>query len=276
MDYWPAAHRQPQQQLEDPGSAYIARYALGRDYHKVMRKRLQQFADAIAEVVGEFGYRVFVDSAPVLEKALARNAGLGWIGKHTNLINRDAGSWFFLGEIYTDMQLPTDNRVSEHCGTCTACIDVCPTQAIVAPYELDARRCIAYLTIEHKGSIPTELRGPIGNRIFGCDDCQLVCPWNKYATASQESDFAPRHNLDDSELLALFEWTEREWDQKTRGSALRRAGYDGWLRNIAIGLGNAPHSAQIIAALRNRLHSVDAMVAEHIDWALRKQESQRR
>ena len=242
MNYWSDTQLSARKQLEDPAAAYIARYALGRDYHKVIRKRLQHFADAIAEVVGDFGYRVFVDSAPVLEKALARNAGLGWIGKHTNLINRDAGSWFFLGEIYTDMQLPSDTPASAHCGTCAACIDICPTRAIVAPYELDARRCIAYLTIEHKGSIPLELREPIGNRIFGCDDCQLVCPWNKYAKATKESDFAPRHNLDRAELIALFEWTEQQWDAKTRGSALRRAGFDGWLRNIAIGLGNAPFS----------------------------------
>ena len=271
MDYWPSEQKPPQTQLDDPNAAYIARYALGRDYHKLMRKRLQRFADAVVAVVGEFGYRVFVDSAPVLERALARNAGLGWIGKHTNLINRHAGSWFFLGEIYTDMQLPADTPVDEHCGTCTACIDVCPTRAIVAPYELDARRCIAYLTIEHKGSIPPELREPIGNRIFGCDDCQLVCPWNKYAKASGESDFTPRHNLDRAELLTLFEWSESEWDENTRGSALRRAGYEGWLRNIAIGLGNAPKSPAIVDALRRRLEGAGEMLAEHIDWALQKQ-----
>jgi epoxyqueuosine reductase len=275
MDYWPAEQKPAQTQLDDPDSAYIARYAMGRDYHKVMRKRLQHFADAITEFVGDFGYRVFVDSAPVLEKALARNAGLGWIGKHTNLINREAGSWFFLGEIYTDMQLPADSPASAHCGTCAACIEICPTRAIVAPYELDARRCIAYLTIEHKGSIPLELREGIGNRVFGCDDCQLVCPWNKYARASGESDFAPRHNLDCAALVTLFEWSEAEWDAKTRGSALRRAGFQGWLRNIAIGLGNAPYSATIVAALRGRLESAGAMVAEHIEWALQKQLSRR-
>jgi len=275
MDYWPAAQKSAQVQLDNPDAAYIARYALGRDYHKVIRKRLQHFADAIAELVGDFGYRVFVDSAPVLEKALARNAGIGWIGKHTNLINRNAGSWFFLGEIYTDMQLPSDSPASAHCGTCAACIEICPTRAIVAPFELDARRCIAYLTIEHKGSIPLEFREAIGNRVFGCDDCQLVCPWNKYASASQESDFSPRHNLDRAELITLFEWSEAEWDAKTRGSALRRAGFDGWLRNIAIGLGNARYSPGIVAALRRRLDRAGAMVAEHIEWALQKQDSRR-
>ena len=271
MDYWPAAQNDPEEQLNNPNAAYIARYALGRDYHKLMRRRLQRFADRITEVVGEFGYRVFVDSAPVLEKALARNAGLGWIGKHTNLINRDAGSWFFLGEIYTDMELPADTPVSEHCGSCTACIEICPTQAIVAPYELDARRCIAYLTIEHKGSIAPELREAIGNRVFGCDDCQLVCPWNRYANATRESDFSPRHNLDQAELLTLFEWSEEQWEVRTRGSALRRAGYPGWQRNIAIALGNAPYSAAIVAALRRGLQRAGSMVTEHINWALEKQ-----
>jgi epoxyqueuosine reductase len=275
MDYWPTTQESAQLQLDNPDAAYIARYALGRDYHKVIRKRLQHFADAITALVGDFGYRVFVDSAPVLEKALARNAGLGWIGKHTNLINRAAGSWFFLGEIYTDMQLPSDSPASAHCGTCAACIEICPTRAIVAPYELDARRCIAYLTIEHKGSIPLELREAIGNRVFGCDDCQLVCPWNKYAQSSQESDFAPRHNLDRAELITLFGWSAAEWDAKTRGSALRRAGFDGWLRNIAIGLGNAPYSPGIVTALRSRVEAAGSMVAEHIKWALHKQRSRR-
>jgi epoxyqueuosine reductase len=271
MDYWPAKQKDAMAQLSDTRAAYIARYALGRDYHKVMRRRLQRFADSIRQLIGDFGYRVFVDSAPVLEKAIARNAGLGWIGKHTNLINRNAGSWFFLGEIFTDMQLPCDVPATAHCGSCTACIDICPTNAIVAPWELDARRCIAYLTIEHKGSIPTDLREGIGNRVFGCDDCQLVCPWNRYAQASQESDFAPRHNLDRADLMELFEWSESQWDARTRGSALRRAGYDGWLRNIAIGLGNAPYSAAIVTALRRRQPHVSAMVGEHIDWALRQQ-----
>ena len=271
MDYWPASAGPAEKQLEDPNGAYIARYALGRDYHKLMRRRLQRYADAITEIVGEFGYRVFVDSAPVLEKALARNAGLGWIGKHTNLISRNAGSWFFLGEIYTDMNLPADEPATEHCGSCRACIDVCPTQAIVAPFELDARKCIAYLTIEHKGSIPEELREPIGNRVFGCDDCQLVCPWNKYARATAEPDFSPRHNLDTASLLELFAWSEQTWDERTRGSALRRPGYDGWLRNIAVALGNAPHNAAIVAALRDKRAAASDLVAEHIDWALQRQ-----
>jgi epoxyqueuosine reductase len=276
MDYWPAESAPAWQQLGNQDAAYIARYALGRDYHKLMRRRLQSLANAIAALVGDFGYRVFVDSAPVLEKALARNSGLGWIGKHTNLISREGGSWFFLGEIYTDMALPPDGAPSAHCGSCSACIDVCPTRAIVAPFELDARRCIAYLTIEHKGSIPVELRSLMGNRIFGCDDCQLVCPWNKYAKASQESDFSPRHNLDRASLLELFAWREDEWDAKTRGSALRRAGFAGWLRNIAVALGNAPHNEAIVAALRGRFGQVGSMVAEHIGWALDRQLERRR
>ena len=271
MDYWPGQAEPAQSQLDNPNRAYIARYALGRDYHKVMRKRLQRLVDAITEQIGAFGYRAFVDSAPVLEKALARNAALGWIGKHTNLINRHAGSWFFLGEVFTDLHLPTDVPVSEHCGSCAACIDICPTDAIVAPYQLDARRCIAYLTIEHKGVIPVELRPAIGNRIFGCDDCQLVCPWNKYAAASNEPDFSTRHNLDSAGLLTLFAWSEHEWETKTRGSALRRPGYDGWLRNIAVGLGNAPKDKEIVAALEYKLATASPLVAEHIRWALSRQ-----
>lgn len=272
MDYWPKHARSAEEQLESPDRAYIARYALGRDYHKVLRKRLQQLANEISERIGDFGYRVFVDSAPVLEKALARKAGLGWIGKHTNLIDRQSGSWFFIGEVFTDLPLPTDEPVTEHCGTCRACIDVCPTRAIVAPYELDARRCIAYLTIEFKGSIPLELRPMMGNRIFGCDDCQLFCPWNRYATATAETDFAVRHNLDSIDLLNLFSWTQEEWSLKTAGSAIRRAGYDGWLRNIAVALGNAPPSARIRAALVQRQPNVSALVAEHIQWALQRQQ----
>jgi len=271
MDYLPDETSSPGELLDHASKAYVSRYALGRDYHKLMRKRLARLAKLIEETVGPMGHRVFVDSAPVLEKPIAEKAGIGWIGKHTNLINRNAGSWFFLGEIYTDMQLPSDVPATAHCGSCTACIDVCPTNAIVAPYELDARRCIAYLTIEHKGSIPTDLREGIGNRVFGCDDCQLMCPWNRYAQASQESDFAPRHNLDRADLIALFEWSESQWDARTRGSALRRAGYDGWLRNIAIGLGNAPYSTAIVTALRRRQPQASAMVGEHIDWALRQQ-----
>jgi epoxyqueuosine reductase len=268
LDYWPDAATPATEVLEDPHRAYIARYALGRDYHKLMRSKLKAFAARIADLIGPFGHRVFVDSAPVLERALARNAGLGWIGKHTNLLDRHAGSWFFLGELYTDLALQPDEPVTAHCGSCTACLDVCPTQAIVAPYELDARRCIAYLTIEHKGSIPEEFRAAIGNRVFGCDDCQLVCPWNRYARTSREPDFAPRHNLDAARLLELFAWSEAEWSERTAGSALRRAGYAGWQRNLAIGLGNAPKSREIAATLAARLGSASAMPAEHIRWAL--------
>jgi epoxyqueuosine reductase len=270
MSYWPAHARAARDALADPATGYVARYALGRDYHKVMRQRLQRLADAIEERVGEFGYRVFVDSAPVLEKALARNAGLGWIGKHTNLLDRD-GSWFLLGELYTDLPLPIDAPVTEHCGSCRACIDVCPTQAIVAPYELDARRCISYLTIEHRGSIPEELRPAIGNRIFGCDDCQIFCPWNKFAQPTGVGDFAVRHGLDGAGLVELFAWSEQEWQERTAGSALRRAGYEGWLRNIAVALGNAPADERIAAALEARANDPSPIVREHVQWALGRQ-----
>ncbi len=255
-------------QLADPRRAYVARYALGRDYHKVMRKRLQRFAEAIETRVGPMGYRVFVDSAPVLERALARKAGLGWVGKHTNLLDREAGSWFFLGEIFTDVPLPPDAPVTEHCGSCRACIDVCPTGAIVAPYELDARRCISYLTIELKGSIPEGLRPAIGNRVFGCDDCQLFCPWNRFAQAASEGDFTPRHALDSATLVELFAWSEDEWAERTAGSAIRRAGYEGWLRNIAVALGNAPTAPDVVAALRARAAHPSPVVREHVEWAL--------
>ena len=256
--------------LDDAERAYVARYALGRDYHKLMRQRLQRLADRIAEVVGPFGHRVFVDSAPVLERALARNAGLGWIGKHTCLIDKDGGSFFFLGEIYVDLPLPVDVPASAHCGTCRRCIDVCPTQEIVAPYRLDARRCIAYLTIEHEGAIPEDLRAPIGNRIFGCDDCQLVCPWNKFAQRTDEPDFRVRNDLDKATLLDLFAWSEEEFLQRTEGSAIRRSGHERWLRNIAVALGNAPSTPEIIGALRARLDTASPMVREHIEWALRR------
>ena len=269
MDYWRADSRDARDTLGDARAGYVARYALGRDYHKVLRSRLQRLADAIAERIGDFGYRVFVDSAPVLEKALARNAGLGWIGKHTNLLDRD-GSWFLLGEIYTDLPLPPDAPVTEHCGSCRACLDVCPTQAIVAPYELDARRCISYLTIELRGSIPEPLRAPIGNRIFGCDDCQLFCPWNKFARRSEVADFAPRHALDGSSLLQLFAWSETEWEARTQGSAIRRAGYEGWLRNVAVALGNAPTEPAIAAALAARRDDPSPIVREHVAWALQR------
>ncbi|GHA74508.1 epoxyqueuosine reductase [Lysobacter bugurensis] len=261
--------------LHDGERAYVARYALGRDYHKLMRQRLQRLADRIAQEIGPFGHRVFVDSAPVLERALARNAGLGWIGKHTCLIDRDGGSWFFLGEIYVDVPLPVDAPATAHCGTCARCIDVCPTQAIVAPHRLDARRCISYLTIEHEGAIDPELRPLIGNRIFGCDDCQLVCPWNKFAKRSDEPDFRARNDLDRATLAELFAWTEDEFLSRTEGSAIRRSGYARWLRNIAVALGNAPTTSDVIAALKSRRDVDDEVVREHVEWALAQHASRK-
>lgn len=269
LNYLSDSIEQSTQLLDHPSKAYVSRYALGRDYHKVMRNRLQQLALKIEQQVGEFGYRVFADSAPVLEKALARNAGLGWIGKHTLLITPEQGSMFFLGEIFTDLPLPVTEQFEKfHCGSCSKCIDICPTQAIVAPNKLDARRCISYLTIEYKGSIPLELRKPIGNRIFGCDDCQLLCPWNRHATQSREKDFAPRQGLDKADLVALFNWSEEEFAERTAGMPLRRAGYELWLRNIAVALGNAKRSDEVIAALKSRLDSDSALVKEHVVWAL--------
>jgi epoxyqueuosine reductase len=272
MDYLPEPQSDAVSLLDDGRRAYISRYALGRDYHKVLRSRLRALARRIEDHVGSFGYRVFVDSAPVLEKAIAEKAGIGWIGKHTNLIHRDAGSWFFLGELYTDLPLPVDAGEESHCGSCRACIDVCPTGAIVEPYKLDARRCISYLTIELKGSIPTEFRKAIGNRVYGCDDCQLFCPWNKFAQLSVEPDFAPRHELDSAELVALFDWDEQTWLARTEGSAIRRIGYERWLRNIAIGLGNAATTPEVIEALNKRRHSDSKLVAEHVEWALAEHE----
>ena len=270
MDYLPAEETSPTTRLDHPTEAYVSRYALGRDYHKVIRQRLKRLAQKIESAVGPFGHRVLVDSAPVLEKPLAEKAGLGWIGKHTNLINKEAGSWFFLGELYIDLALEPDTAATGHCGSCRACIDVCPTDAIIAPYVLDARRCISYLTIELKGAIPPELRRPIGNRIFGCDDCQLYCPWNKFARPTAESDFAPRHGLDDAELIDLFAWTEAQWLERTAGSAIRRIGYERWQRNIAVALGNAATSADIVAALESRKDSDSSLVAEHVQWALQQ------
>lgn len=268
MDYLPgdtAAARR----LADPETAYISRYALGRDYHKMLRKRLQKLADRIAEAIGPYGYRVFTDSAPLLEKALARNAGLGWVGKNTLVISRKAGSWFFLGEILTDLPLPASTETSRnHCGSCSACLEICPTQAFPAANILDARRCISYLTIEYKGSIPLELRPLMGNRVFGCDDCQLVCPWNRFAKPTAEPDFMPRHQLDNSSLAGLFLWTEEEFLQKTEGSAIRRAGYEGWLRNLAIGLGNAPSTIPVLEALKARQNHPSELLREHVKWAL--------
>jgi epoxyqueuosine reductase len=270
MDYAPPGIAEAWDVLADGERAYVSRYALGRDYHKLLRSRLQKLADRIGEATGPFGYRVFTDSAPVLEKALAREAGLGWIGKHTLLLNRDAGSWFFLGEIYTDLPLPCDAAPTAHCGTCRRCIDVCPTGAIVAPYTLDARRCISYLTIELRGAIPEPLRPLIGNRVFGCDDCQLACPWNKFAQSTGEADFAPRHGLDRARLVELFAWSEQDFLERTAGMAIRRTGYEGWLRNLAVALGNAPTSAAVVAALEARADDASALVREHVAWALER------
>lgn len=268
MDYLPEDQDAAAALLERSDKAYVSRYALGRDYHKVLRGRLRALARRIADEIGPFGHRVFVDSAPVLEKPIAEKAGLGWIGKHTNLINRSAGSWFFLGELYTDLPLPVDAPEESRCGSCRACLDVCPTGAIVAPYRLDARRCISYLTIELKGSIPAELRPLIGNRVYGCDDCQLFCPWNKFARRTAEADFAPRHDLESADLTALFRWSEDTWSEKTEGSAMRRIGFDQWLRNLAVALGNAESTPEVIAALQSRRNHVSDMVREHVKWAL--------
>lgn len=271
MDYLPGEAACADDVLAEPALAYVSRYALGRDYHKLMRRRLQRLAARIEDAIGDFSYRVFTDSAPVLEKPLAQAAGLGWIGKHTNLLNRDAGSWFFLGEIYTDLALPADSPGSDHCGTCRACLDACPTGAIVAPYELDARLCISYLTIELRGPIPVELRALVGNRIFGCDDCQLVCPWNRFAAHTRESDYSPRNGLDEAALLSLFEWSEEEFLRYTEGSAIRRIGYECWLRNIAVALGNAPRNGAVVDALEARRDHPSALVREHVQWALARQ-----
>jgi len=258
--------------LEEPGAAVVSLYARGRDYHKVLRARLQQLAQRIGNEVGEFGYRVFTDSAPVMEVALADKAGLGWRGKHTLLLHREAGSMFFLGEIYTDLPLPVDAPLQAHCGQCRACIDVCPTQAILGPYRLDARRCISYLTIELKGSIPSELRPLLGNRIYGCDDCQLVCPWNKFAHTATVPDFAVRNGLDSATLLELFAWEEEEFNRRLEGSPIRRIGHVRWLRNIAVALGNEARHRRgdpaIVAALQARMTHPSELVREHVGWAM--------
>lgn len=273
LDYWPSEAADAEAVLNSPGLGYVSRYALGRDYHKILRNALQDFADRIEAKIGPFGYRVFVDSGPVLEKALARNAGLGWIGKHTNLIAKDAGSWFFLGEIYTDLPLPIDPPTGAHCGSCEACIPACPTGAITAPWQLDARRCISYLTIELQGSIPESLRPLIGNRIYGCDDCQLVCPWNKFAHAAAHPDLKTvRLGLDRAPLAELFLWTEEEFESRLRGSAIRRIGHERWLRNIAVALGNGPKTGESAdrnrAALHQRAQDSSPLVREHVEWAL--------
>ena len=270
MNYRPPAARASNDVLGDPRKAFIARYALGRDYHKVLRGKLQRLTERIRAEIGDFGHRVFTDSAPVLEVALAAKSGLGWRGKHTLLLTRDAGSWFFLGEIYTDLPLPVSVPEASHCGSCTACIDICPTRAIVAPYELDARRCISYLTIELPGSIPEELRPLIGNRVYGCDDCQLVCPWNRYAEVSGEPDFRVRHGLDDVELADLFAWSESQFRERMAGSAIHRIGFERWSRNLAVGLGNAPTSIAVVGALRSRADDPSPLVREHVAWAMQR------
>ncbi|BCO33202.1 epoxyqueuosine reductase [Thiohalobacter sp. COW1] len=267
LNYWPDA-ADADSVLQSPAQAFISRYALGRDYHKLLRKRLQKLAQRIEQAIGPFGYRAFTDSAPVLEKALAEQAGLGWIGKHTNLIHKQTGSWFFLGELYTDLPLPVDAPGDNHCGTCRSCLDACPTGAIVGPYELDARLCISYLTIELHGPIPVELRPLLGNRIYGCDDCQLVCPWNRFAQLTAEDDFQPRHGLDTAGLIECFGWDEATFLDRTEGSAIRRIGHERWLRNIAVALGNAPTSAEVITALQARSDHSSELVREHVAWAL--------
>lgn len=269
LDYFPPDSVAADDVLNNTELGYISRYALGRDYHKVLRTRLQSMANRISERYGEFGYRAFVDSAPVLEKAIAQKAGLGWIGKHSNLLSNEAGSWFFLGELYTDLPLLVDEPLKQsHCGSCTACIQSCPTDAIVAPYRVDARRCISYLTIELKGSIPVEFRSAMGNRIYGCDDCQLVCPFNKFSNDTTETDFQVRHNLDSSKLVELFSWSEDEFKLRLAGTAIHRIGHERWIRNIAIALGNAPTSSSVVDSLNARRDDQSAIVREHVSWAL--------
>jgi len=287
LDYLPANTAQIQT-LKDPNKAYVSRYALGRDYHKLIRKRLSQLAKQLEAAAREAGadsetgadnisQRAFVDSAPVMERPLAAKAGLGWVGKHTLLLNSQAGSWFFLGEIYTSLPLPVEaDEQPDQCGGCQACLKVCPTDAFPRPYELDARRCISYLTIENKGAIPLEFREPIGNRVFGCDDCQAICPWNKYAAFSREDDFSPRHQLDRTDLTELFDWDEPTFLRNTEGSAIRRIGHERWLRNLAVGLGNAPTSPAVIASLQRRLEHPSALVQEHVQWALAQHDNPQR
>jgi len=270
LDYLPAPDS-PAQVLTNPEKAYVTRYAVGRDYHKLMRKRLARLAKKIDQAVSGYEYRAFVDSAPVLERALAQRAGLGWIGKNNMVIHPRAGSFFFLGEIYTSAPLPVDPPFeTDHCGSCAACLEICPTDAFEGPHRLDARKCISYLTIELGGSIPVELREKMGNRVFGCDDCQLVCPWNKFSRPTAETDFQPRHGLDNAELATLFLWTEAEFLKRTEGSAIRRTGYQGWLRNLAVGLGNAPSTIPVIEALKQRKDHPSELVREHVQWALHR------
>ena len=270
MDYSPPGATDPRAVLADGERAYVSRYAVGRDYHKLMRRKLQRLAEWLVERTGPFGYRAFVDSAPVLEKALARNAGLGWIGKNTLLLSRDAGSYFFLGELYTDLDLPPARPPTGHCGSCRACLHACPTGAITGPYQLDATRCISYLTIEHQGPIPEALRPALGNRIFGCDDCQLCCPWNRYARPAADDDYRPRHGLDTAALVELFQWDEATFLERTAGSAIRRLGHERWLRNLAVALGNAPTNETVVAALRARADHPSPLVREHVQWGLHR------
>ena len=270
LNYQPPAAAAGWSVLGAPDKAYIARYATGRDYHKVLRSRLEKLARRIEREIGAFGHRVYTDSAPVMEVELAARSGLGWRGKHTLLLSRDAGSYFFLGEIYTDLPLPADAPVPDHCGSCSKCLDICPTGAIVAPYRVDAKRCISYLTIELKGAIPLELRPLIGNRVYGCDDCQLACPWNRYAEASDEPDFRVRHGLDDAQLVELFSWDESRFRERMAGSAILRIGFERWSRNLAVGLGNAPTSTAVVGALRSRADDPSPLVREHVAWALQR------
>lgn len=271
MHYWPADAADARTVLRDGRRGYIARYALGRDYHKVLRRRLQRLAERIRDDIGPFGYRAFTDSAPVMEKPLAQKAGIGTQGKNTCLIDDEQGSWLFLGEIYTDLPLPVDApRAADVCGSCRACINVCPTGAITAPHEIDARRCISYLTIENDGPIPESLRPLVGNRVFGCDDCQVFCPWNRHATTATERDFRVRHGLDEPDLVTLFRWSEDEFLRRTEGSAIRRISHEGWLRNVAVALGNAPTEPDVVAALRERTNHPSGLVREHVRWALQR------
>ena len=270
LDYWPGEARDAGEILADPALAYVSRYAVGRDYHKVLRAKLQGLAERMVAEFGPFAYRVFTDSAPVMEVALAARAGLGWRGKHTLLLTREAGSYYFLGELFVGLDLARDAPVADHCGSCERCLEACPTKAIVAPYQLDARRCISYLTIENPGPIPEEFRAAIGNRIYGCDDCQLVCPWNKFARKAAVPDFAVRNGLDAATLVALFAWTPEDFDTRHEGSAIRRIGHPRWLRNIAVALGNAPSGRDVLDALRSRADNPDPMVREHVQWALER------
>ena len=270
LDYMDTGLTPYQDILDQPMKGAVSRYALGRDYHKVIRTMLKKLAQKIEQAIGEFGYRVFTDSAPVMEKAISEKAGLGWIGKHSNLLNSKAGSYFFLGEIYTDLPLPPDEKATFHCGSCRKCLDACPTDAIVAPFQVDGRRCISYLTIENHGAIPIEFRQAMGNRIYGCDDCQMVCPWNKFAKMTDENDFSVRHGLDNITLAELFAWDEHEFNTKMAGSPLRRIGHEQWLRNLAVGLGNAPSTPAVLEALQSRRVDESALVREHVRWALQQ------